>query len=930
MDSSVEAVEKILNYSFTNKNLLKEATTQTSPDCVGSSPLFKRLEFLGDAVLEVALSNHIHLTYPTSTSTSWEVHSLRPPNVSNEKFARVALNHNLYQLLKRDLPFPSLDEEVKEFTEAVSKEDGPVPYGGVVKAPKILADIVESIAGALYVDVNFDLQRFWEIFRGFLEPIFTLDDIKEQPEETYLALSRLGDKHGKRIDFRYYEQERRGFIVEVYLDDEFIAASRFVKGKDRAKLLAATEALQKLSERMPTEKINSDDNLDFENEDVKRKLFEICSSEKLQLQTRSSSSPTASENPLANEMTQAEMVMDEDSPHVEHEDSKGEFFEICSSRKLQIHTESSLLPTASVNPLTYEITTKQMVVDKDSLHVVPKDVKGKLIHICATNKWPGPVFSVDEEQRPENKQYVCSVKIEIPAIESTFHMKGDAKLSKKEAERSSAYHMIEMGSDLVEAVEKILNYGFVNKNLLKEALTHGDHSPLFKRLTFVGEPALSLAFTNYMYLMYPKLELKNLSLLQEANTCNYRYARVAVKKGIYQFFIQDALSSKKEKLERKIKEIKEFIELMGKEDDSDSDPDPYRFVKAPRYLASLVNVVAGAVYIDVDYNVQRLWEIVRGLFEPIYTPDDLRRQAHPLLTLLCFGEKHGKRIEFRYVEKGEAINAQVYIDDEFIARGGDSHKNRADAKMQAAKAALQKLSETMPIEMVMKYIEYEDAKEKLIEICNKRKWPNPIYDSVESSEEGYVYSAKIETPTKDGTLCIEGNRKRRRKVAENSSASNMIRALESPLTSLVISKMKMQKKIEKEKRKLEMQESLDEKYPQMKEILDKKKNPQMQKSLDEKNNPQMQKSLDEKKSLQTREKLDDNKNSQRQVSLDENKNSQTQESVDEKKNPQMQESLDEKKNPQMQESLDEKKNPQIQESLDENKTQPSKKRKRRR
>ncbi|XP_010481641.1 PREDICTED: ribonuclease 3-like protein 3 [Camelina sativa] len=924
MDSSVEAVEKILNYSFTNKNLLKEATTQTSPDCVGLSPLFKRLEFLGDSVLEVALSNHIHLTYPTSTSTFWEVHSLRPPNVSNEKFARVALNHNLYQLLKRDVPFPSLEEEVKEFTEAVRKEDGPVPYGGVVKAPKILADIVESIAGALYVDVNFDLQRFWEIFRGFLEPIFTLDDIKEQPEETYLALSRLGDQHGKRIDFRYYEQERRGFIVEVYLDDEFIAASRFVKSKERAKLLAAIEALQKLSERMPTEKINSDDKLDFENEDVKRKLFEICSSEKLQLQTRSSSSPTASENPLANEMTQAEMVIDEDSPHVDHEDSKGEFFEICSSRKLQIHTELSLLPTASVNPLTYEITTKQMVVDKDSLHDVPKDVKGKLIHICATNKWPRPVFSVDEEQRPENKQYVCSVKIEIPAIESTFHMKGDAKLSKKEAERSSAYHMIgalksslmslvirnlrmleslelkkspslfgsEMGSDLVEAVEKILNYCFVNKNLLKEALTHGDYSPLFKRLTFVGEPALSLAFTNYMYLMYPKLELKDLNLLQEANTCNDRYARVAVKKGIYQFFIQNAMSSKKEESERKIIKIKEFIELMGKEDDS--DPDPYRFVKAPRYLASLVNVVAGAVYIDVDYNVQRLWEIVRGLFEPIYTPDDLRRQAHPLLTLLCFGEKHGKRIEFRYVEKGEAINAQVYIDDEFIARGGDSHKNRADAKMQAAKAALQKLSETMPIEMVMKYIEYEDAKEKLIEICNKRKWPNPIYDSVESSEEGYVYSAKIETPTKDGTLCIEGNRKRRRKVAENSSASNMIRALESPLTSLVISKMKMQKKLEKEKRKLEMQESLDEKYPQMKEILDKKKNPQMQKSLDE------------KKSLQTREKLDDNNNSQRQVSLDENKNSQTQESVDEKKNPQMQE------------------------SLDENKTQPSKKRKRRR
>lgn len=32
-----------------------------------------------------------------------------------------------------------------------------------MKAPKILADIVESVAAAVYVDVNFDLQRFWVV-----------------------------------------------------------------------------------------------------------------------------------------------------------------------------------------------------------------------------------------------------------------------------------------------------------------------------------------------------------------------------------------------------------------------------------------------------------------------------------------------------------------------------------------------------------------------------------------------------------------------------------------------------------------------------------------------------------------------------------------------------------------------------------------------
>ena len=34
---------------------------------------------------------------------------------------------------------------------------------GSVKAPKILADIVESLAAAIYVDLDFDLQKLWVV-----------------------------------------------------------------------------------------------------------------------------------------------------------------------------------------------------------------------------------------------------------------------------------------------------------------------------------------------------------------------------------------------------------------------------------------------------------------------------------------------------------------------------------------------------------------------------------------------------------------------------------------------------------------------------------------------------------------------------------------------------------------------------------------------
>ncbi|XP_020888981.1 ribonuclease 3-like protein 3 [Arabidopsis lyrata subsp. lyrata] len=750
---SMETVEKILNYSFKNKTLLKEAITL--------SPRFKRLEFLGDSVLEVALANYIHHAYPNLKLQ--ELCDLRTANVNNEKFARATVKHNLYQFIIGEKS-SSPSEKIKEFSEAVSKEDVPVPYGGLVEAPKVLGDIVESIAGAVYIDVDFDVQRFWEIFRGLLEPIYTLDDLQMQPKPPFLTLFRLADKHGKRIDFRYSKDDHsKENIAEVYLDGIFIA-SGCTKSLSVAKVLAAEEAVQKLSE------------YDVEIENVKRKLIEICSTEKLRLPIESFSLPTASENPVTDEMTQEQMVIDEDCPHVELEDAKRKLIDICSIEKLRLPTESFSLPAAYENPLTDEI--KQ----------VPGYPKGKLHKICVKNKWPFPIYRIEEERGPKNEQkFVCSVKIEIPNIEGSFHMKGDAKPKKKEAENSSAYHMIralesslmslvinpqmpkvldekknpslvssEMDSDSVKAVEKILNYVFTNKNLLKEALRQT--SSLFQKLRFVGRAALVLAITNHIYLRYPNFEPRELELLQRGNTCNKTLARVAVKHNIHQFFIGQFKSEKK---------IEAFSKVVGKEDDP--VPSDGRSERTTNVLSDLVESVAGAVYIDMNFDIKRLWESFRGLFEPLYTLDDLRLRPQPIHTLSCLGDKDGKHFDFRYEEKGSnRYKAHVYLDDKLIA-SGKKKNSRDDAKMSAAMEAVRKLSESMPVEIVMdrQDIVNEDAKDKLIEICNKRKWPNPVY-SVESNgkSKGYVCSAKIETPTEEGTLYVKGDRRKLRKTAE--------------------------------------------------------------------------------------------------------------------------------------------------------------------
>ncbi|KAF9615396.1 hypothetical protein IFM89_023047, partial [Coptis chinensis] len=79
---------------------------------------------------------------------------------------------------------PSLDAKVNEFSLAIKKEEQAreiSAYGGKVKARKVLADIVEPVAAAVYVDAKFDLKFMWEVFSPLLEPIVALENLQQQP-----------------------------------------------------------------------------------------------------------------------------------------------------------------------------------------------------------------------------------------------------------------------------------------------------------------------------------------------------------------------------------------------------------------------------------------------------------------------------------------------------------------------------------------------------------------------------------------------------------------------------------------------------------------------------------------------------------------------------------------------------------------------------
>ncbi|XP_049401560.1 ribonuclease 3-like protein 2 [Solanum stenotomum] len=158
--NTATAVEELLKYRFKNAKLLEEALTHSS--CPNLITNYQRLAFVGDAVLGLAISSYFFKTYPDVDCG--KLTDLRSANVSTEKLARVAVRHGLYKYLRRDSAI--LDEKVKEFVITVQQEEEMEFYGGMIKAPKVLADIVESVMGAVYLDCGFDvnavLQKGWK------------------------------------------------------------------------------------------------------------------------------------------------------------------------------------------------------------------------------------------------------------------------------------------------------------------------------------------------------------------------------------------------------------------------------------------------------------------------------------------------------------------------------------------------------------------------------------------------------------------------------------------------------------------------------------------------------------------------------------------------------------------------------------------------
>lgn len=132
MEYKIEDVQRIIGYRFNNVNLLKMAMTHSSyvnDHKLNKTSSNERLEFLGDAVLELISSEFLYDTYPEKPEG--ELTKLRASLVSESPLAAVAAKIELgkYIMLGK----------------------GEENTGGRER-DSITSDAVEALLGAIYLD----------------------------------------------------------------------------------------------------------------------------------------------------------------------------------------------------------------------------------------------------------------------------------------------------------------------------------------------------------------------------------------------------------------------------------------------------------------------------------------------------------------------------------------------------------------------------------------------------------------------------------------------------------------------------------------------------------------------------------------------------------------------------------------------------------
>ncbi|MDH5471454.1 MAG: ribonuclease III [Gammaproteobacteria bacterium] len=219
MSSSLSGLINILGYEFGNSELLVEALTHRS---VGAKN-YERLEFLGDSILNFVIADQLFTRYPQYPEG--DLSRLRASLVNKDSLAKIAKILNLGEYLILG--------------------SGELKSGGF-RRDSILADTVEALIGAVYVDGGFELSRelvlhLYEELLGDVPDPATLKDPKTRLQELLqsrklsLPVYEVTDISGKA--------HSQTFVVTCSINELDIESHGKANSRRKAEQKAAIEAI---------------------------------------------------------------------------------------------------------------------------------------------------------------------------------------------------------------------------------------------------------------------------------------------------------------------------------------------------------------------------------------------------------------------------------------------------------------------------------------------------------------------------------------------------------------------------------------------------------------------------------------------------------------------------------------------------------------
>lgn len=225
---TVELLEERIGYSFRNKELILQALTHSSyanERKINKTGDYERIEFLGDAVLELLSSDFLYRTHPDM-----------PEGVLTKTRASM--------VCEPSLAFCARDLELGEFIRLGKGEE----LTGGRSRESIIADVMEAVLGAIYLDGGIgEAKQFVDRFiLSDLEDKQLFSDSKSTLQE--LAQGQMKEEVSYRLLGESGPEHDKVFEVEVLLGDR-VAGHGTGRTKKSAEQQAAYEALLGLRDK---------------------------------------------------------------------------------------------------------------------------------------------------------------------------------------------------------------------------------------------------------------------------------------------------------------------------------------------------------------------------------------------------------------------------------------------------------------------------------------------------------------------------------------------------------------------------------------------------------------------------------------------------------------------------------------------------------